>query len=333
MPCLLTRLGSTARIAAALVVLPPALAAQTPDSLVRLLTSADWHQRADGIYRLNALPANTLPASFGPVAVALLTREATTPNGVSPDSGEGYGEYETQLVKGVLRLHDPQALRGMALLGIQTGAAAKEFVASFGGAALPYLDEAWNRADTDRPMVVLTFVLMLGKYATALADSDQIGVRNRLLRAASDSMLAGVFATAAVRTPLPEALPLVQRIATTSPFSDVRDEAQNAAAVLARLRDQATPTDLVARLRTWVATFCAHPAEQAVGDCGAMTALSRDAANDLAEGRRGPAVSVLGAFADRVDGAVRAGTLTSDQGSLLSGTARYLVSRLDHSPN
>ena len=130
-------------VGAALPLVCSPLAAQSPDSLVKQLDSPDWRVRADAAVRLYDVPVAELPADAASKIVALLEREALTSDTVPPAEGESYGEYEIDLVGVALRLNDAAALRGMALLGIQTGSDAERFVASPGAASLPFLEEGW----------------------------------------------------------------------------------------------------------------------------------------------------------------------------------------------
>jgi len=150
-----------------LTVWSSAARAQSVDSLTKLLRSRDVHVRGDAVVRLTNVNTADLPAATRTAIISLLEHEAlgdvanadTMP---LSENDETWGGEIDDLTNLVMRMRDPPALRGVALLGMQTSKAAQEFVADFGPRAMPVLDEAWTRRPDMRPDVDITWGLMLG---------------------------------------------------------------------------------------------------------------------------------------------------------------------------
>lgn len=302
---------------------PSVLAAQTIDALVQLLDSPDWRVRSDAVSRLNLMPLSDLPATVAPKLTALLEREALQPDLPANVESEGYGEYEIELVHGVLRFRDPASLRGMALLGIHTSREAQEFVASHGAASLPYLDQAWATQPLARGSVVTTWALMLGRFAHTLSRDERLQIQARLL--AADAIN---FAWAAVTVPMPEAVPILEATAAADPLEIVRNRAQTALTQLRPLRDALSSQDLAARLREWLDALCSAAQGARRGTCESLTNLLDDVRTHLAAGRTGSAKNAFEAFANRADSAMQQGELTDAEHRLLADNARYLAGKL-----
>jgi len=137
-----------------LIALPVGAAAQNVDSLVGVLASPSVYARAQAVARLNLVPLQALPAGAREAMIRLLEREATgqvTYGETTGPDDETYAEYVVDLARGVLRLRDPSAVRGIAFLGIETSRAAQEFIAARGAAAIPVLDEVWAAKERARP--------------------------------------------------------------------------------------------------------------------------------------------------------------------------------------
>lgn len=289
-----------------------------------MLASPDWRIRSEAVGRLNLLPVEKLPGSYAATILPLFDHEALFSHQRGP-RGDGYGEYLIHLVQAVLRINDPRSLRGMALLGIQTGRGPAEFVAQRGAEAIPYLDEAWVRDTLGRFSVVRTWGRMLGPYGHVLGRSDSIAVMVRLLRAAREQPQG--FTRAAEIAQLVETLPLVERIAGAPGHDIVRRRAEQVATQLRALRDSLPAPDLARRLAIWVVAVCDASRSAGGGACGKLRTLSGDAANMIRTvGVRG-ADAALQALAEEGDRAFREGILDAAARELIVATAEYLKTR------
>lgn len=318
-----TKTAALLVVAATLGAAPAA--SQSPDSLVALLGATEWQSRHDAIARLNLLPVDALPSSFPSTAIALLEHEATHPD-PGPREGEGYGEYTLALMQSVLRLDDPRALRGMALLGMKTSRRAKEFVAKQGGAALPYLDQAWARDSFARPDVMTTWGYMLGPYGRALSPADSLVLMARLVRGAREQPLG--FAWAVGIATAFETVPVLDVIAATNAHAIVRRRAADVSATLRRGRDAVGPTELVRRLNLWLKAVCQNPAGARPRACDSLTDLSAEVLNQLRADRTQTGAAALDTLIRVADAAPGAGGLDEPERTLVVGTGRYIRSRL-----
>jgi len=320
--------GLVARVIALLalcsVFAPASGAGQEPDSLVALLGSPDWRTRGVALARLNELPLNALPSTFRATAIALLEREATSPD-ADLGRGEGYGEYQIHLITGVLRLDDPRSLRGMALLGMRTSRKAKEFVARQGASSLPYLDEAWEREPRGRHDVVITWGYMLGPYGGLLGRRDTLGLIIRLLRSAREE--PDGFAWAADIARLAETVPLVERIARSAGHEIVRRHAATVAVRLRAWRDSLSTTEFARRFDVWVSALCVGDGAAKSATCEPLVAVSADAINKVrTAGVRG-AEPALDALVQVADHAFAQGSLDDTERALVVENAKYLKTR------
>jgi len=294
------------------------------DSLAALLDSPDWRVRAGATFALYFDRDAQIPARYGPQLAALFEREALASND-RPEGSESYGEYLLQLTDVVLRLRDPASLRGMALLGIQTSVAAKQFVAQQGSTSLGYLDEAWATERTARSSVMATWGIMLQQFNGLLSREQRLLVLSRLLSGA-DSEPVG-FARAAETVPLLEAIPLLEQTAASTTFDIVRQRALDVASVLRPVRGTATTATLLDRLGDWLGAVCLGAARARQGACEALTNILADASQHAAAGRTLPARNALSAFANRTEAAFREGAFTALERDLLAGSARYIAQR------
>jgi hypothetical protein len=313
---------------AALSLIWSPLAAQSPDSLVKMLDSPDWQVRADAAVRLYDVPVAEFPASAASTIIALLEREALKPDTIPPAVGESYGEYEIDLVGVALRLKDPASLRGMALLGIQTGSDAKRFVASYGATSLPFLEEAWQRSAYGRNDVLITLGMMLGQYPDKLTDDAAATARSMILRGWTENQQDGVV-WAALRGPLPDLAPLVDDLAASKPDDGFLVRARPR---LDSMRDRTATPDLARELGGWLAAICAQANDARVGACESLQNLLTDARKQITAGRTTPAVNTLRAFVKRANQARIAGVLTDAEHRLLVGNGAYLIDRLGQPP-
>jgi hypothetical protein len=288
---------------AALPCLPERARAQDPVSWVQALDSPDWRVRADAMNRLNSLTLTELPASFRSKAIALLEREGTSSAG--SEAGEGYGEYVIAVVEGVLRLNDPGAVRGMALVGINTSRNAQEFVAAQGGMALVPLDEAWQD-ENSREAVGETWALMIVSFAGRLTADERLQVIRRILSARGAD--AQAFTNAVDDAALGAAVPVVEDVAATDPSSIVRTVA---AGVASRLRDQRaalTPSAQVDRLKEALSALCLGASGPRSSACTSLSSKLSDAQSQLAANQESAARDALLAFANEVDGGFQQGS-------------------------
>ena len=105
-----------------LIALPVGAAAQNVDSLVGVLASPSVYARAQAVARLNLVPLQALPAGAREAMIQLLEREATgqvTYGETTGPDDETHAEYVIDLARGVLRLHDPSAVRGIGSIDVE----------------------------------------------------------------------------------------------------------------------------------------------------------------------------------------------------------------------
>src|SRR6266480_1125315 len=322
----LNRFSLALALALASWLRPLAGQAATPESLVTQLGSPDWIVRSDGLARLSRLPQGSLPASYRDAIVQLLEREAISPDtsAFGEGKGEGYGEYMIQVVDAALALEDPRTLRGMALWGTQVSSRAKEFVAEQGSAALPYLDEAWNSPYGNRHDVVMTWAIMLATYKSRMTDAEHLTVLRSVLRADSLAVV-----NAASRAPLPEALPLIEGIATSpTRRSILRAAATQSAAELRPLRAALQPTEFMQRLSDVLRALCLGSQGARSTACASLSASLSRASVANTNNQPSPARDTLTAFAAQVDAGFQQGVWSDGEHRLLAANARYLGFRL-----
>jgi hypothetical protein len=323
-----------------LIVTAPVLGAQqrgsddqpSVDSLARLLDSPDFYARGMGVDYVNHMPAENVPPTLKTRMIALLESEAleVIQNPSSEPSedgseGEGYGEYLGFLADGVLRFNDPRSLRGMALIGL-TSKVARQFVASQGSASLPYLDEAWATETGTDVAVARTWALMLGTYSNRFTHDELVAIRRRIFGGLSARPLA--FAWAAQTAPLPEAVSVLDAVATTGEGEILRSRAAHTAAELRPKRDALSPKAVLSTLDMWLDAFCVAPQGARNGACQSLDNLLANATKHVEAGRNQPAANVLRAFADRADQALAQGAFTASESRLLAENARYLAGRM-----
>jgi hypothetical protein len=308
---------------AALLLVPSGAMAQDATNWVLALDSPDWRVRADGIERLNRLPLADLPGSFRQKAIALLERDGTTSPG--SEVGEGYGEYVISLVEGVLRLNDPAAVRGMALVGINTSRAAQEFLAAQGGTAVAPLDEAWQD-ENSREAVGETWALMLVNFADRLTSNQRLQVIRRILSARGVD--AQAFTNATDDAGLVSAIGVVEDVASTDVSSIVRTVA---AGVATRLRDQRsglTSSAQLDRLADGLNALCLGAVGPRATACAALSTSLADAQTRLDANQESAARDALVAFTAQVDTGFQQGIWTADEQRILGASSRYTASRL-----
>lgn len=305
----------------------------SPDSLVKELSSPDWQARGDAVQRLQYMPAAQRPGGYATAVIHLLEMEATdSAPGIKPSpagsnrgdgEGEGYGEYILALVESVVALHDPRSLKGLALLGIQTGRASEEYVASLGDPAIPYLDEAWKRGLEDP--VATTWAYMTMRYSHALSRAGRLQVLKRLLATAPKNGRA--FGWAMINGPFPEAIPILEDLADTQAVPITRRFTEQFASRLKPERDALSGAELLGRLGDWVEAFCLDAAGSRSQACQVLVA---DVAGARVREESGPLDSLMAALHRLGDDAsVRASRsdITPTEARLLTGNATFLEVR------
>jgi hypothetical protein len=297
-------------------------------ALTTALDAADLATRAEAVAVLGTIPPATLPAATKLRLVSLLEREATTPVVARPDDGEDSerGIYLVQLVRTVVRLQHPASLRGLALLGIQTSLAAQKFVASQGDSSVAMLAEA-ERADTNsRGAVAETRGMMLGEYAARLSPGARATIRVSLLATAPIDPLAFSHGVAYGR--LYEATPVLVALAAQSTEEFDRGVLGTAAAKLATLRDNAPTSQILDGLFESIAALCAGAKGGRQQTCQSMVSTARLVFDHLREARPALARQALRTLAAAATDAMRRGTITPTEGTMIAGTATYLVTRV-----
>lgn len=301
--------------------------AQNADSLLILLDASDWETRATAIAQLNKLPMSELPGGYAEKAIALLEREAVNPDPEATGPGEGYGQYEIKLMRGVLRLQDPRSLRALALNGVEMSREAKHFVASHGGRAIPHLRDAWDSTEANRYAVVQTWGLMLSDYRNRLTDDEATSIRRSLVSAAPEEPLG--FIRAANRIGLLTALPFVQAYADTVQSSLAQQRASAAADRLGSRRQRAGTAELANQFSLTVEAVCSDPDPGPErGACRSLENRLSTARRHIEGGRGKDGSNVLRSFIDKVEQAHGQGAFTDAERTLLVGNAEALIERL-----
>lgn len=334
MTAIARRIASGLTVALAMLGAPAALHAQGAEeplditALTAALDATDPSARASAVAALATVTPADLPSATRLKLVALLEREATSPQPARADDGEDgeTGLYLTQLVRAVVRLQEPSSARGLALLGIASNADAQRFVASRGDAAVALLDEA-ERADADNlGPVTATRGRMLGDYANLLSSTSRTAVRAAVLRVASVDALA--FARAARLARLVEAAPLVTQLAASSTDELERSILGDAAEQLTVLRAAATTESILDGLTASIAALCDKAQGERLLACQSMVKMARTAFDYVRAAKPALAHDILLALAKATDDAARRGAITPMEGTMISGTATYLATRI-----
>jgi hypothetical protein len=298
------------------------------DSLTAALDSPDLEVRSVAVAGLRTLNPSTLPGTTRLKLIALLEREATAVSQPRTDDGEdsAEGTYRTQLVRVVVRLKDPTSARGLALAGISINADAQRLVASRGDAAVGLLDEAERVNPTSAGAVAATRGRMLGEYASVLSDASRSRIRAAVLRTAATDPLA--FARAARFGRLVEATPIVAQLSTETTDELSKSILGDAADQLTTLRAQATTESILDGLTASIAALCDQAHGARGGACEAMVHLARSAFAAVRASRPEAAHAILLALATKADNAAGQGAITPIEGTMISGTATYLATRI-----
>jgi hypothetical protein len=298
------------------------------DSLTAALDSPDLETRSVAVAALRTLAPTALPAATRLKLIALLEREAMTVSQPRADDGEDSpeGTYRTQLVRVVVRLNDPASARGLALVGLSINADAQRLVASRGDAAVALLDEAERVNPTLADAVAATRGRMLGEYASLLSETSASTIRAAVLRTAATNPLA--FARAARFGRLVEAAPIVAQLAADASDELAKSILGSAANQLATERAQATTESILNGLAASIAALCGQAQGARIGACEALIHLAQAAFADLRASRPAAAHAILLALATKASTAARQGAITAIEGTMISGTASYLATRI-----
>jgi hypothetical protein len=297
-------------------------------ALTAALDDTDLTTRTIAVAALATIPGATLPSVTRRKLVALLEREAVTPRVARPDDGEDgeLGPYLMELVRTVVRLRDPASLRGLALLGIQTSLAAQQFVASQADSSVALLAAAERADSNSRGAVAETRGMMLGEYAARLSPGARSSVRSSLLATAAIDPMA--FAHGVEYARLVEATPVLAMLAANAKTELGRDILADAAAKLSALRDQATTVQVLDGLTESLAALCVATKAQRLQTCQSMVSTARLVFDHLREARPALARQALRTLAAAATDAVRRGIITPTEGTMIAGTATYLITRV-----
>jgi hypothetical protein len=299
------------------------------DSLTTALDATEVKDRAMAVAALSTLPPASLPITTRSKLVALLDREAATPIvETRADDGEdgAAGLYLMSLVGAVVKLGEPTSVRGLALVGLGMSAEVQRFVASRGDASVALLEEV-ERADTANLYVVAeTRGRMLGDYATLLSASSRSTLRAELLHVATVNELA--FARSARFAHLVEATPLLAQLASTATDNLSRAVLTRASAQLGTQRAQASVESIIQGLSASISALCLHAQGTRIQTCQSMVAMLTSAFDNLRASKPALAHDILLALAKAADDATRRGIITTIEGTMISGTATYLATRI-----
>ncbi len=312
-----------------LLTLPVGAFGQNVDSLVGVLGSPSVSARAQAVARLNLVPIQSLSSAARQALVQLLEREATGQVRYDQTTGkddETYSEYVIDLTRGVLRLQDASAVRGIAFLGIETSRAAQEFIATRGSAAIPVLNEVWISKERARPAIITTWGYTLASTTNGLAPEDRAALLGRIMQAvpAYPIPTARAARTASLITLL---IPLRQ-IADTATDPAVKNRLAAAASELEPRMAAASATDVLAQLAEVIAGICQGASGARQGTCSSIQSLVTDARQHIAAGRTNAAHSVLGALRQRAQTGLSDGTLTALEATIIAENARVADSKL-----
>src|SRR5207245_4653421 len=239
---------------------------------------------------------------------------------------ETYSEYVIDLTRGVLRLQDASAVRGIAFLGIETSRAAQELVASRGAAAIPVLNEVWISKATARPAIITTWGYTLASTTNGLAPDDRASLLGRIIQAVPAYPIPA--ARAARTASLITLLAPLRQIADTIADPVIKNRLLAAAAELEPRMAAASAPDVLAQLAEVIAGICQGTSGARQGTCTSTQSLTTDAQRHIAAGRTNAAHSVLAALQQRAQAALSDGTLTALEATIIAENARVADSKL-----
>ena len=266
------------------------LAAQNVDSLAGVLSSSVIQDRADAASALQdvspTLWSGAARRSLFGALVEEGRRAPATPTQSDRESSELRGEYQIDLVRLAVTLHDPESLEGMVWLGLQISGKAEDFVVAQGATAIPFLEEAWGAAAFRRPTIL--------SVVTRIQDGGSLSSEEsaRVLKIQLEADGSTWAITPEVQAH-PEFTALVQAVADTGSIAFSR---QTAAAVVPSLQAAvaaAGPVTLWAREGAILSVFCQGRSE---GHCTAAQNLWSTVSGHLAASRWRPALNTIDAF-------------------------------------
>lgn len=270
-------------------VRPLTVVALTPaaDTSLRMQASPDWRLRAREIVRISRQPplqvhpsvAAALITQLDSVGVMRMNGIALLPTTATDADREDYGEYVTALNRTVLRLvtphpHDTQAVRAIALAGLQTSQDAQRFVAAQGATSLPILDTAFALSGDVSGAVVTTWAHMLAASPSTLSAEDSVFVYGRILHARWSHPVPFLYATRIAQ--LFELRPIVDSL-TRDPSSATAGAAKLAERDLSERATAARRADWLTRLRLYIGYVCAGTLDARRQACTDMVAAGQEA--------------------------------------------------------
>jgi hypothetical protein len=298
------------------------------DSLTAVLDSPDTDARTSAVSVLGTVAPSLLPPATRAKLIALLERAAVRraaprePDGQDTPEGEGL----IQLVRLVARLQEPASTRALALGGINVNLASQRFVASQGDAALPFLIEAEQLDTMQRSSVTITRAYMLGEFSSRLSPAGRAATLAAILRTALADPTT--FARAAQLAGIVTAVPLVQQIAADEPAGLTKDLLADALQGLVAARAATSVADILSSTAASVDALCAGADGERLGACQAMHNVLANATEQIAQSRTLPSQKVLDALSAIATDAAGRGAIAPWEGTLVSGTAAYVKTRL-----
>jgi hypothetical protein len=315
------------------VVLPATMwasiaAAQSVDSLTKLLASRDVHVRGDAAARLAMLDTAALPPKTRAAIISLLEHEAvgdvanadTMP--LSEDD-ESWGGEIVDLTDLTIRIGDARGIRGVALLGIQTSRAAQEFIARFGPRSIPALDEAWAKNPDMRHDVDITWGIMMAPGHPAVDSATRRVIAARLLAPADTFPMGLSFAATAGK--LYSLVPLLDSLALTLTDSFDVGDLRSASKQLSPVYAQHSRTERIHDLQFWLSAVCTHPQAPLRQYCLAEARQLADAIKQVELRDSAAAANILRSFISETAAEAAHRTIPPLAAMLFVGSARRAI--------
>ena len=167
---------------------------------------------------------------------------------------------------------------------------------------------------------------MLGEYSTRLSSGVRGTVRASLLAAAAANPLD--FARGARYARMVEATPILSTLAAQATEEFERATLNAAAATLSALRDQAPTAQVLDALTESLAALCLGARTERLQTCQSMVKTARMVFDHLRDARPALARQALRTLAAAATDAMRRGIISQTEGTMIAGTATYLVTRI-----
>jgi hypothetical protein len=167
---------------------------------------------------------------------------------------------------------------------------------------------------------------MLGEHAARLSSSARTSVRASLLATAAIDPLA--FAHGAEYGRLIEATPVLADLAAQATEDLNRSILAGAAATLTTMRAQAPIKQVLDGLTESLAALCLGARAERLQTCQSMVKTARLVFDHIRDARPALARQALRTLAAAATEAMRRGTITQTEGTMIAGTATYLVTRI-----